>query len=94
MHVEPMKPKLKPPGTKRLKLKLKLICDNVLRMLLSNSACAATTRFAADRNNYGKTRKNSKPGRGGGRGLHSYTFRLNLRRFCHKIHLKHPLVTP
>ena len=35
-QVDPMKPMLKPPGTKRLKLK----CDNQL----SNSTCAAPPR--------------------------------------------------
>ena len=26
------------------------------------------------------------------RGLHAFTFQLNLSRFCHKIHSKHPLI--
>ena len=29
-----------------------------------------------------------------GRGLHSSTFQLNLSRFWHKIHPKHPLLPP
>jgi len=29
-----------------------------------------------------------------GRGLHSSTFQLNLSRFWHKIHPKHPLIPP
>jgi hypothetical protein len=29
-----------------------------------------------------------------GRGLHSSTFQLNLSRFGHKLHPKHPLITP
>jgi hypothetical protein len=27
-------------------------------------------------------------------GLHSSTFQLNLSRFCHKIHPRHPLMSP
>ena len=29
-----------------------------------------------------------------GRDLHSSTFQLNLSRFSHKIHPKHPLISP
>jgi len=29
-----------------------------------------------------------------GRDLNSSTFQLNLSRFCHKIHPKHPLTPP
>ena len=29
-----------------------------------------------------------------GRGLHSSTSQLNLSRFCHKMHPKHPLIIP
>jgi len=39
-QVDPIKPILKPPVTKHLKLK----CDILLSTLLSNSTCAATTR--------------------------------------------------
>jgi hypothetical protein len=28
----------------------------------------------------------------GGRGVHSYTFQLNLSRFCHKLHPEHPRI--
>ena len=38
VQVDPMKPKLTPPGIKRLKL----MC-NFFQLLLSNSTCAATT---------------------------------------------------
>jgi hypothetical protein len=41
VQVDPIKPTLKLPGTKRLKLKYEMDCFQVL---LSNSACAATTR--------------------------------------------------
>ena len=43
MQVDPIKPKLKAPGTKRLKLK----CDKLLQTLLSISTCAATPGSSA-----------------------------------------------
>ena len=42
MQGEPMKPKLKAPGTKRLQLK----CDQRLQTLTSISPCAPTMRWA------------------------------------------------
>ena len=74
MQVGPIKPTLKPPGTKCLKLK----CD----VLLSTSAF--------------KLRRYTAPPTPDavynveGRGLHSSTFHLNLSRFRHQIHPKHP----
>ena len=41
VHVYPIKPTLKPPGTKRLKLKR----DYFFQLLLSNPTCAATPRL-------------------------------------------------
>ena len=40
MQVDPIKPMLKPPGTERLKLKF----EELLQVLVSKSACAATPR--------------------------------------------------
>jgi len=46
VQVDPMKPKLKLPGTKRLKLKYdELVCFNLALFVLSNSTCAATSRW-------------------------------------------------
>jgi len=47
-RLTPLKSKLKPPGTNRLKL----MCDVVFQLLLPNSTCAATTSgmSAADMN--------------------------------------------
>jgi len=39
VQVDPMKPKLKAPGSERLKLN----CNDCLHILLSNSTCAATS---------------------------------------------------
>ena len=41
MQVDPIKPKLKPPGTKRLKV-IMIYC---FRLLLSSSACATTSMW-------------------------------------------------
>jgi hypothetical protein len=43
VQVDPIKPTLKAPGTKRLKLK----CDELLQKLLSVSTCTATTWHGA-----------------------------------------------
>ena len=44
LQVDPIKPKLKPPGTKRLKLNYDELLSISLQLLLSNSTCAATPR--------------------------------------------------
>ena len=79
MQVDPMKPTLKPPGTKRLKLK----CD----IMLSNSAFKFnlrrhSTARAGDAHDNFSLNSPRRGGGGGGRGSHSSTFRLNISAFC------------
>jgi hypothetical protein len=77
VQVDPMKPRLKPPGTERLKLR----CD----ILLSTSAFKLNLRrYTQGR----RARCSCAPLRG--RVLHSSTFQLNLSRFCHSLHPRHP----
>jgi len=45
VQIDPMKPNLKPPEIRRLKLK----CDICFQLLLSNSTCTATPRGARQR---------------------------------------------
>ena len=68
VQVDPIKPKLKPPGTHRLKLK----CDT----LLSNYAF----KFNLRRYNLSRVLNSQTAD---GRGLHSSTILLNLSRFRH-----------
>jgi len=44
VQIDPLKPKLKPPGTEPLKPN----CDILLQLLLSNWTCAATSRVRLD----------------------------------------------
>jgi len=69
VQVDPMKPKMKPPGTKRLKLKWEI--------LLSISAF----KFNLRRYRAVRMLRLRRAGRAGGRGLHSSTSQLNLSRF-------------
>jgi len=94
VQVDPIKPTLKAPGTKRLKLKYVL---NGFQVLLSISTCAATPWAVVHHVCGGRqappapaapARGQGSVGRGGrggvaGRGLHSSTSQLNLSRFSH-----------
>jgi len=68
VHVDPIKPTLKPPGTKRLKLKYEKLVSNF------------DFNYSLRRYDKGKpTLVGACVGAIAGRGLHSSTFRLNLR---------------
>ena len=92
MQVDPTKPTLKPPGTKRLKLK----CDALLSILLQ--FCFNFTAFKINLHHYTKEDMSQRGNGGfvsgtaatapgpmgdlaGGRGLHSFTFQLNVSAF-------------
>jgi len=47
VQVEPIKPMLKAPGSKHLKLKYDNLITNLLQPLFSNSTCAVTSRTGA-----------------------------------------------
>ena len=78
MQVDPVKPNLKPPGTKRLKLN----CDelrstsafkfNMRRFMMKDDAEDAAPSYSAAMTPFAALV---------GRGLHSSTFRLNVSAF-------------
>ena len=73
MQVDPIKPKLKPPGTKRLKLN----CD----IVLSTPAFKFNLRrYIVVEGTLNVFQKNEP-----GRGLHSFPFQLNLSCSVHRI---------
>ena len=76
VQVDPVKPKWKPPGTKRLKLKCDILLSNfafkfnLRRYTMARTSTSVTTVAA---------RRCTWP-RPTGRGLHSFPFQLNLSR--------------
>ena len=91
VQVDPIKPTLKAPGIKRLKLKYDKPLANVAfkfnwsRYILGG----AWDEIAFDLLAIGGEGEEGEEGGGGGvrvsgRGLHSSTFQLNLSRVCHK----------
>jgi len=76
-------PKLKPPATKRLKLKCDvLLSDLAFKFNLRHFSEALKINYANDRD-AAAAPGGGGPGGGGGRGLHSFTSQLNLIHFSH-----------
>ena len=78
VHVDPIKPKLKPPRTERLKL----TCDHPLSNLSFNFNLRRYTVWLDGDLHHGTS----------GRGSHSSTAQLNLCRFCHRNSMIPPSV--
>ena len=86
MQVDPIQPKLKPPGIRRLRLKY----DNCFQFCLKFAFKFKLRRYTKDKTSthLAEQRVESyeeafqKIQQATGRGLHSPTFRLNLSAFC------------
>ena len=79
VQVDPIKPKLKPPGTKRLKLNCnKLLSASAFKFNLRRYSMEFVQLLLARGADPNVTMK-------GGRGLHLFPFQLNLSSSVHRI---------
>ena len=94
MQIEPMKPKLKAPRTKRLKLRYDDLLSNLLRLCFQiqvapvhegagRALLPGGVQERGGAQEYAAVVGHAHPdGGAGGRGLHSFTFQLNVSAFC------------
>jgi len=83
VQIDPPKTTLKPPGTKRLKLKYDKLLSICFIFYFNFNLRRYTKEFGGDGGDGGGGFLEPGEHGAGGRGLRSSTFRLNLSRFCH-----------
>jgi len=81
VQVGPIKPKLKPPVSKRLKLKSDiLLSTSAFKLNLRRYSEASERKATARADDYAQETQRLR-----GRGLHSFSFQLNLSSSVHHI---------
>ena len=95
MHADPIKPKLKPPGTKRLKVKIDILLstsaftfnwcryNQEVLHVLDNEIPRLSANIDAIINGFSSLWQMLATLALCGQGFHSSTSLLNLSRFCH-----------
>ena len=83
MQVDPIKPKLKPPGTKRLKVAFDgLLSIFGFKFNLRRYTVASASSHHMFQPHFAALMRRTAASRPEGRGLPSFTFRLNVSTLC------------